>query len=206
VPQPRGLGEARTVGLLGAGVLHAVLTTGLAALGWACVDHPATGASAALIIPGGGIAVTKVVAECAARAIPTVVLGSVRRPQEMILAVHAGATDVVDRDLPILDLLDAVQVALTSSGRRDGLLDALRGRLVLQDRIDRLTPRERAVLAALAAGRAAAEIAHRDHISIATVRAHIRSILHKMDVRSQLSAVAEGRRGWRELNLADHTP
>ncbi|UVS79187.1 MULTISPECIES: LuxR C-terminal-related transcriptional regulator [Actinokineospora] len=194
------------MGLLGVGVLRAVLATGLAALGWTCVADPATAAQAALIIPGGGMAVAKVVAECAARAIPTVVLGSVRSPQEMIIAVHAGATGVVDRDLPVLDLLDAVQGALTATGRRDGLLDALRGRLVLQDRIDRLTGRERAVLAGLASGRAAAEIARRDQVSIATVRAHIRSILHKLDVPSQLAAVAEGRRGWRELNLADHDP
>ena len=187
-------------------MLRAVLATGLAALGWTCVAGPVADASAALIIPDRGMAVTKVVAECAARAIPTVVLGSVRRPQEMILAVHAGATGVVDEDLPILDLLDAVQGALTSSGRPDGLLTALRGRLVLQDRIERLTRRERAVLAGLAAGRAAAEIARRDQNSVATVRAHIRSILHKLDVPSQLAAVAKGRRGWRELNLADHDP
>ncbi|MGW5053833.1 LuxR C-terminal-related transcriptional regulator [Actinokineospora sp. NPDC004072] len=204
MPRPR-MGDDRIVGLLGVGVLRAAVAAGLAALGWRCAPGPAA-ANAALIIPGGGVLLVKAVAECAALAIPTVVLGSVRRPQEMIMAVHAGATGVVDRDLPILDLLDAVHRALTSAGRRDGLLPALRGRLALQDRLDRLTPRERAVLTHLAAGRAAAEIARRDQISIATARAHIRSILHKLDVPSQLAAVADGRRGWRELNLADHTP
>jgi DNA-binding NarL/FixJ family response regulator len=194
------------VRLVGAGMLRAVLAAGLAALGWTCARDPGgMAACAAVVVLETGVLHSDIVAECVARALPTVVVGSVRCPRELIVAVHAGATTVVDRDLPILDLLAAVHSGLVDGTRREGLVDGLRARLRLQDRLDRLTPRERTVLTELAAGRAAAEIAHREHVSLTTVRTHIRSILLKLNVSSQLAAVAAGRQGWRELNLADHT-
>jgi DNA-binding NarL/FixJ family response regulator len=61
----------------------------------------------------------------------------------------------------------------------------------------RLTPREEEVLAALVDGEAAVAIADRATVSEATVRSHIRSVLTKLEVRSQLQAVAKARRaGW----------
>jgi len=53
-----------------------------------------------------------------------------------------------------------------------------------------LTAAERRVLFHLTAGRAAQEIADHLVLSITTVRSHIRSILRKLGVRSQLAAVA----------------
>jgi DNA-binding NarL/FixJ family response regulator len=53
------------------------------------------------------------------------------------------------------------------------------------------------VLAALVEGECAADIASRATLSEATVRSHIRSVLAKLGVGSQLQAVARVRRaGW----------
>jgi DNA-binding NarL/FixJ family response regulator len=53
-----------------------------------------------------------------------------------------------------------------------------------------LTASERRVLYFLTTGRAAQDIAKELVVSLATVRSHIRSILRKLGVRSQLAAVA----------------
>ena len=60
--------------------------------------------------------------------------------------------------------------------------------------LDRLTAREREVLSDLVCGLAANEIAERRFVSLTTVRTHIRAILRKLDVNSQLAAVALARR------------
>jgi DNA-binding NarL/FixJ family response regulator len=57
-------------------------------------------------------------------------------------------------------------------------------------RLERLSERERQVLEALAEGKRAAAIAGESVVSVATVRAQIRSVLTKLDVDSQLAAVA----------------
>lgn len=200
IPQQRA--NTRVVWLVGAGLLRAVLAAGLATLGWTCVGDPA-GIVAAVVVHDGGALPGDLVAECVAHALPTVIVGSLRCPRELITAVHAGVTTVVDRDLPVLDLLAAVQRGLTAPVPPMGLLADLHARQRSCDRLDRLTPRERTVLTELAQGMAAADIARLEHVSITTVRAHIRSILLKLDVSSQLAAVAVGRQGWRELDLAD---
>jgi DNA-binding NarL/FixJ family response regulator len=58
------------------------------------------------------------------------------------------------------------------------------------DRLARLSARERQVLDRLAAGQSATAVAAEFTVSLTTVRAQIRSILTKLDVRSQLAAVA----------------
>ena len=57
-------------------------------------------------------------------------------------------------------------------------------------KLAQLTKRERQVLDALVAGKRAKVIAEESYVSIATVRSQIRSILAKLNVRSQLEAVA----------------
>lgn len=62
---------------------------------------------------------------------------------------------------------------------------------------DQLTRREQDVLAALMDGDAPAEIAKAQHVSLTTVRSHIRSLLFKLDVHSQVAAIGLARRaGW----------
>ena len=61
----------------------------------------------------------------------------------------------------------------------------------------RLTRREREVLDGLVAGLRPAEIAERDFVSATTVRNQVQSILTKLNVHSQLEAVATAHRlGW----------
>jgi DNA-binding NarL/FixJ family response regulator len=60
----------------------------------------------------------------------------------------------------------------------------------ISQRVGRLTSRERQVVDLLAAGPSAASVAEEFTVSLATVRAQIPSILAKLDVGSQLRAVA----------------
>lgn len=80
----------------------------------------------------------------------------------------------------LLDLADAVR----ADARRD------------HDRWGRLTPREQEIVDRIAAGRRPAVIAEEFVVSLATVRSHIRSILAKLGVGSQLevAAMANARR------------
>ena len=59
--------------------------------------------------------------------------------------------------------------------------------------LESLTPRERQVLAMMTHGTDNRTMARRLHISYATVRTHVRSILAKLGARSQLEAVAKAR-------------
>jgi two-component system response regulator DevR len=57
--------------------------------------------------------------------------------------------------------------------------------------LDRLTPRERQILVLMTHGADNRAIAEELHISYATVRTHVRSILAKLGARTQLDAVAK---------------
>ena len=61
--------------------------------------------------------------------------------------------------------------------------------------LETLTPRERQILAMMTHGTDNRTVAERLHISYATVRTHVRSILAKLGAQSQLEAVAKAR-GW----------
>lgn len=67
----------------------------------------------------------------------------------------------------------------------------------IADPLAELSPRERAVLDGMMRGLSAAEIADEQFVSIPTVRSQIRAILRKLDVRSQLAAVAVAHRSGR---------
>lgn len=60
----------------------------------------------------------------------------------------------------------------------------------LVERVQSLTPRERTVLRMLYAGDGVGAIAEALEVSPATVRSHVKSVLHKFRVNSQLDAVA----------------
>lgn len=67
-----------------------------------------------------------------------------------------------------------------------------------------LTPREEQVLAMLIDGVQAADIAERSYVSLATVRSQIRSILTKLGVGSQLTAVSMAiKAGWTPVPRPD---
>lgn len=121
--------------------------------------------------------------------------------------VEAGAVGYVQKSQPFHALLEAVlevsalQTVLTPAQRTQLLGELRRQRREQELRFasfERLTPREQEVLAALAEGKSADLIAKESFVSVATVRSQIRAVLRKLDVSSQLAAVAVvNRAGWR---------
>lgn len=73
-------------------------------------------------------------------------------------------------------------------------------------RIRRLTAREKAVLDRLVRGATASTIADESFTSLGTVRTHIRSILAKLEVNSQIAAVAIAHHYHDSLGDAPDTP
>lgn len=126
-------------------------------------------------------------------------------------AVERGARAVLPKDVDLgvlTDVVGRVQAGeeVLDPGRRYELVAAARrAREETTARLaafQQLSPREAEVLRSLAAGQAAAGIARAAHVSEATVRTQIRAVLSKLEVQSQLQAVALARRaGW--LDLAD---
>ena len=122
------------------------------------------------------------------------------------LCLEQGAAGVLPKTTPFLELVAAVQGAaqgrsLVRDDRRQDLLATLRRwRTAERDRLapfERLTPRERQVLGCLLDGLSAERIAQDWVVSEATVRSQIRGVLTKLDVSSQLAAVAAARHaGW----------
>ena len=127
-------------------------------------------------------------------------------PVALATAVEAGAVGVLNKSMSFDALLDAVREAmghgtLLTPHQRSELLAVLRRSRQERERrlrpFNALTPREGQVLAALMEGKAAETIANESFVSLATVRSQIRSILAKLDVNSQLAAVALARSaGW----------
>lgn len=114
----------------------------------------------------------------------------------LLAAVQQGAR-LVDAEHPLEAQIRAIRHVLSTPQKAvaDG---ALTGRL--HDRVREatalgaLTGRERAVLEALRRGDNAADIAARWVVSLPTVRTHIRAVLRKLEVSSQLAAVAVAQR------------
>ncbi|SKA11478.1 two component transcriptional regulator, LuxR family [Marinactinospora thermotolerans DSM 45154] len=114
-------------------------------------------------------------------------------------AIAAGAVGWISKSAPFPDLVRMIVDAVAgrpviSAQEREHLLDIHRRarthRRTGRELLGRLTAREREVLNELVAGRRAAVIARDSVVSIATVRSQIRSILTKLEVSSQLEAVA----------------
>jgi DNA-binding NarL/FixJ family response regulator len=121
-------------------------------------------------------------------------------------SIESGAVGVVSKSEPFAAVVDAVRRAAQGEVMLDRAeLDELR-RELRQSRRDhagrlepfsRLTERERFVLCSLVDGRSADLIAAGSYVSISTVRSQIRAVLQKLEVNSQLEAVAVATRcGW----------
>ena len=121
--------------------------------------------------------------------------------------LEAGATGLINKSAPFEQLVEAVrEVAelgtLIPPEQRHQLLGELRRqRAADQARMEpfeQLTAREQQVLRGLMDGKPAEKIAEESFVSLATVRSQIRAILLKLDVNSQLAAVAMAQQaGWR---------
>lgn len=121
-------------------------------------------------------------------------------------ALDRGALRIVPKSADFASLIESIRVAtLEPPGRRDPLTVQLLAELADHRRkgaekyaeFDTLTAREQEVLAALTTGSTVHEIAHAWVVSETTVRSHVRAILLKLDVQSQLQAVVKAiRSGW----------
>ncbi|MGD9531939.1 LuxR C-terminal-related transcriptional regulator [Pseudonocardia sp.] len=127
-----------------------------------------------------------------------IVSGSVDRPG-VAAAIAAGAIGSVPKSRSFDVLLATVSAAargesVMTEQEHQAWLERHRRYIArereLARRLSRLSPREREVLEMLAEGRRAASIAEHFVVSMPTVRTQIRSILTKLEVSSQLEAVA----------------
>lgn len=114
-------------------------------------------------------------------------------------ALDAGAVACLPKRAPFQHLLAAVRRALLGKAvmdpaQRQAFVDIFheqdKARRDVASRLGRLSQREGEVLAELANGMRAQAIADKYVVSMATVRTQIRGILTKLEVSSQLEAVA----------------
>jgi two-component system nitrate/nitrite response regulator NarL len=128
----------------------------------------------------------------------TLVLSASLEPGRFARAVEAGASGVLHKSTPIKDIVEAVQMlrageALLSPAEVVEML-RLVGRerqeeLAARQAVERLTPREKEVLEALAEGLESKEIAEKLNVTVETERTHMVNILHKLGVHSRLQAL-----------------
>jgi two-component system nitrate/nitrite response regulator NarL len=130
--------------------------------------------------------------------VTTLVLSASLEPARFAQAVEAGASGVLHKSAAIGEIVDAVRrlragEALLSPAEVIEML-----RLVSRKRqeeyeaqraIEKLTPREKQVLQALAEGLDSRDIAQKLHITVETERTHMVNILNKLNVHSRLQAL-----------------
>ncbi len=134
-----------------------------------------------------------------------VVTGS-REPHLLAECLEAGAWGLFDKSQSFEQLLESLRDAILGHvvmqpSAREALLASLRSHRAAERQRElpfaTLTHREGEVLKLLCAGISAEEIAAREYLSLATIRSHIRAILRKLGVNSQLAAVVLAQRsGW----------
>lgn len=152
---------------------------------------------------GSGVSLIEPLRERGAR---VVMLTGVTDEVRLAECVEAGAVGIVRKSEPFDRLVGIVQDAaagrpLLEPQQRDELMGALRRHRADEharlEAFERLTKREAQVLGAIMDGQSAEQIAATWVVSLATVRSQIRAVLQKLQVNSQLAAVALARKaGW----------
>ena len=141
---------------------------------------------------------TRVLRE-AAPDVEFVVLGDRADGRRAYAAVSAGAAGFVSKDATIDEMVAAIRGAVVGETRIEPrlLTDVLRSLLGAEraedERIRRLSDRERQVLRCMTAGFDRVRIARELVLSINTVRTHTQNILAKLEVHSSLEAVSVAR-------------
>ena len=98
-----------------------------------------------------------------------------------VRAIQAGAVDFLEKPFHDQALLDAVHRALETDAQRRGHASRLAD---IQERLTRLTPREREILEQVVAGKRNKVIAIDLGISQSTVEAHRARVMEKMEAAS----------------------
>jgi two-component system, NarL family, response regulator DevR len=146
----------------------------------------------------GADAADRIRARCGATAI--VFLSADDSDQRLLEAIEAGASSYLLKSASGEQIIESIRAAaagqtLIPAGamatalaeRRKATRERSRQAAILAS----LTPREREILALMIEGADNRAIARLLHVSYATVRTHVRSILAKLGARSQLDAVAK---------------
>ena len=210
-PNPVVDGAARTIALVGgSGLLRASLALLLEAMGWCCLEWPwpEAGSEWRMPEPASMAVVDLVGATREQRRIVTALADSgckvvvitpndtapmLGRCIEMGADAALSAGSSFDRLLGALDSLAAGQPYWSATESADLLAQwkaAAHQREPAPQRFDRLTPKEAVVLGRIMEGENADRIARQEVISPATVRSHIKALLRKLEVNSQIEAVA----------------
>jgi DNA-binding NarL/FixJ family response regulator len=126
------------------------------------------------------------------------VLSATADRRHLATAIEAGAAGVMHKSAPMADLVEAVRLLSTGEQllSQEEVIEALRFLTRVRESTrearlasERLTPREREVLQALAEGSSDREIAQRLHVGEGTVHSHVTNILSKLEVSSRLQAL-----------------
>lgn len=133
---------------------------------------------------------------------PIVMLTVYDDDEKLFAAVRSGAQGYLLKSIRAAELVAAIRRALAGEAALSpGLAQRILGEFIrlsherlLDGRRAGLTPREREVLELLADNADNAEIAARLGISTNTVKRHLASILHKLQVHSRAEAIAYARR------------
>jgi two-component system nitrate/nitrite response regulator NarL len=126
------------------------------------------------------------------------VLSATADRKDLATAIEAGAAGVMHKSAPMGDLVEAVRRLQAGEQllSQQEVIEALRfltrereSNREAQLASEKLTPREREVLQALAEGSSDKEIARRLHVGEGTVHSHVANILSKLEVSSRLQAL-----------------
>ncbi|MGF6916950.1 response regulator [Paraburkholderia sp. 40] len=105
-------------------------------------------------------------------------------------AVRAGASGYVLKDSPALEIIQAIGAVLDGKTFFSAEIGA---RLIqasaTQSPVERLTPRERDILDALAEGLSSKQIAQRNDLSVRTVETHRLNLKRKLDIEGQAELI-----------------
>jgi FixJ family two-component response regulator len=113
--------------------------------------------------------------------LPVVFISGHADVQMSVRAMKAGAIEFLTKPVRHQDLLDAIQRAIAHQGAHR---EEQRTIGAIRTNFDKLTPREREVMALVVAGRLNKQIAAEIGISEATVKLHRGQVMRKMHVRS----------------------
>jgi DNA-binding NarL/FixJ family response regulator len=138
--------------------------------------------------------------------IPVAIVTGITEPVRHAECVAEGALGIVGKSASFEELVGSIDRVLAgrplmSPHERDEQLALLRRHTTeARERLapfDELTPREAQVLAALMRGWSVDRIASSEFVSVATVRSHVRGVLTKLGVGTQLAATARAAEaGW----------
>jgi DNA-binding NarL/FixJ family response regulator len=105
-------------------------------------------------------------------------------------AVRAGASGYVLKDSPATEIIQAIGAVLDG---RTFFSAGLGARLIqasaAQSPVERLTPRERDILDALAEGLSSKQIAQRNDLSVRTVETHRLNLKRKLEIEGQAELI-----------------